>query len=139
MKLNMRVNISYSKITIIFLIIISIIPNIAFSLSPEEKLDNPILEERAIKLFSKIRCLVCQGQVILSSDNNFSYEMRKLIRNKIDKGLTDKEIINFLTDKYGDDILNSPEFSNYNEIIIWLLPIIFILISIIIARKLYFN
>jgi cytochrome c-type biogenesis protein CcmH len=134
----MRANISFSNITIIFLII-SILPNIAFTLSPEKKLDNPILEERAIKLFSKIRCLVCQGQVILSSDNNFSYEMRKLIRNKIDEGLTDREIINFLTNKYSNDILNSPEFSNYNEIIIWILPLFFMLISIIITKKLYFS
>jgi cytochrome c-type biogenesis protein CcmH len=143
MKLNMRANILYSKIIAALFIILISLPNIALSLSPEEKLADPILEERATNLFTKVRCLICKGQVILSSDNNFSFEMRNLIRKKINEGLSDQEIIDFLTNKYGNDILNSPKFSNYNEIIIWLLPIVFVivftLIYIIRTKKLYSN
>ncbi len=55
----------------------------AQALSPEPKLSNEVDEQRARELFLQVRCLVCAGQVIENSDTEFSFEMRKLIRQKI--------------------------------------------------------
>ena len=92
----------------------------AFALSPEEKLKDESQEQRAMELFLEVRCLVCNGQVIENSDSEFSYQMRKNIRQKIATGKTDDEIRAELTQEFGENILTKP--SNKNKIILWALP-----------------
>ncbi len=73
-----------------------------------------------MELFLEVRCLVCNGQVIENSDSEFSYQMRKNIRQKIATGKTDDEIRAELTQEFGENILTKP--SNKNKIILWALP-----------------
>jgi cytochrome c-type biogenesis protein CcmH/NrfF len=56
------------------------------ALSPETRLAKETQEQRAMNLFLQVRCLICGGQVIENSDSEFSFEMRKLIRQKIAAG-----------------------------------------------------
>jgi len=105
----------------------------AFALSPEEKLANESDEQRAMALFLEVRCLVCNGQVIENSDSEFSFQMRKNIRQKISKGKTDEEIRSELVAEFGDDILTKP--SGKNQIILWGLPFIFSALAIQLLRQ----
>ena len=66
------------------------------ALQPEERLSNPISEERARGLSAQLRCLVCQNQSIDNSDAPFARDMRRMIRQQITMGQTDDEIITFL-------------------------------------------
>ena len=75
-------------------------------------------------LFLEVRCLVCQGQVIENSNTEFSFEMRKLIRQKISDGKNDEEIKSELIKEFGTDILVYSDFGK-NNFLLWLLPIIF--------------
>ena len=77
----------------------------SFALSPEKRLDDEKLEQRAVALFRQVRCLVCQGQVIESSDTEFSASMRELIRKKISAGENEAEIKTQLLAEFGEDIL----------------------------------
>ncbi len=77
----------------------------AFALSPENRLYDAKLEERARQLFLEVRCVTCGGQVIENSDSNFSFEMRQLIREKILSGKSDKQILEELAQEFGRDIL----------------------------------
>lgn len=77
----------------------------SFALSPEKRLVDENLEQRAVALFKQVRCLVCQGQVIESSDTEFSASMRELIRKKISAGEKDAEIKTQLITEFGEDIL----------------------------------
>jgi cytochrome c-type biogenesis protein CcmH len=95
------------------------------ALSPEERLPNQAQEQRAMNLFLQIRCLVCSGQVIESSDTEFSFEMRKLVRDKISAGKTDEEIKQDLVAEYGEDILVNPSIHSYSGIFLWLAPLVF--------------
>ncbi len=90
------------------------------ALSPEPRLQNEAQEKRAMNLFLEVRCLVCEGQVIENSDNEFSFAMRQLIRKKITENKSDEEIRQELRKEFGDDILTKPK----NKIL-WILPIIF--------------
>ena len=65
------------------------------------------------------------------SDAPLAKDLRILIRSKIQKGETDKEIYKFLTDRYGDFILLKPRLG-LNTIALWFLPIFFVLIGIFI-------
>lgn len=93
------------------------------ALSPEIKLSNEADEQRAMQLFLEVRCLVCNGQVIENSDTEFSFEMRKLIRQKISAKKTNDEIKKELVREFGEDILTEPQ--NFSKIILWALPAIF--------------
>lgn len=95
----------------------------AKSLMIEEKLQDQSLEQRAVQLFSKVRCLSCAGQVIESSDTEFSYQMRKEIRDKVAAGDSDQKIEDDLVKQFGDDILITIRYSSH--IYLFLLPIMF--------------
>lgn len=118
---------SFLKILAIFFFAFS-----AFALSPEEKLKDETQEQRAMQLFLEVRCVVCEGQVIENSDTEFSYEMRKNIRQKIASGKSDQEIKNELVQEFGENILTRP--SSKNMIILWGLPILFALALFFIFR-----
>lgn len=105
----------------------------AFALSPEDKLPNERQEQRAMELFLEVRCLVCNGQVIENSDTEFSFEMRKNIRERISTGKSNEEIKAELVQEFGENILTKP--SNKNKIILWILPLIFGLLAIKLFRQ----
>jgi len=99
------------------------------SVEPNEILDNKKYEERARNISKNIRCLVCQNQSIDDSNAPLAKDLRILIRKKIVNGKEDKEIYNFLIERYGDFILLNPSFK-LNTFLLWFLPIIFTLIGI---------
>ncbi len=98
----------------------------SLALSPENHLADEAQEQRAMKLFLEVRCLVCEGQVIESSNTDFSFEMRKLIRQKISDGHSDQKIRDDLIAEFGEDILISSNFSKSHKLL-WLLPLGFAL------------
>lgn len=106
----------------------------SYALAPEERLEDSALEERAMNLFLEVRCLVCDGQVIENSDTEFSFAMRKSIRDRISAGKTDQKIKDELRKEFGDDILITPNFKN--KYLLFLLPILFALgLAIKLFRK----
>jgi cytochrome c-type biogenesis protein CcmH len=70
--------------------------------------------------------MVCQNQSIDDSSAPLAKDLRFLIRNKVEKGFSDKEIYKFLTDRYGDFILLKPALKK-NTFLLWFLPIIFVI------------
>ncbi len=104
----------------------------AFALAPEQRLSDA-QEQRARELFLQIKCPVCAGQVIESSSTEISFQLRKLVREKISQGQSDEEIKDYLVAEYGSDILNSPTKSDF---LLWILPLIFVVAGIFIVKKL---
>ena len=106
--------------------------NISYSVEPDEILKNKDYELRARNISKNIRCMVCQNQSIDESNAPLAKDLRILIRNQIKEGNKDEEIYDFLTDRYGDFILLKPEF-NLNNLILWLLPFVLLLIGLYIV------
>ncbi len=107
-----------------FLTALLLIYSSANALSPEPRIPDDAKEQRAMKLFLEVRCLVCEGQVIESSNTEFSLEMRKLIRRKILEGKSDEEIKTELVREFGEDILTEISQKN-NGFLLWILPLVF--------------
>ena len=99
-----------------------------FALQVEERLTNEEQEKRAMNLFVQVRCMVCDGQVIESSNSEFSFNMRKLIREKISQGKSDDEIKKDLIADFGDDIITDSHLSK-TSFALWFLTAFFIGIS----------
>ena len=106
-------------------------PTNLFSVEPSEILQNQNQELRARNISKNIRCMVCQNQSIDESNAPLAKDLRILIRNKIKEGNTNKEIYNFLTDRYGDFILLKPPVK-LSTLALWFLPFIFFVIGIFI-------
>ena len=105
-----------------------------FSTSFAEKND-----QLKIKISKNLRCVVCQGQSIYDSQSDFALSIKLLIKNKIDNGLSEKEIYEFLKDKYGEWIIYDTSF-NKKTFILWGLPVLlFILGGAIILKKIAFR
>ena len=91
------------------------------------------------EITKNLRCLICQGQSIYDSQSDFAVSMKLLINKKIEQGLSEKEIYEFLKDKYGEWIVYDTGF-NKNTFILWGLPVLlFFLGGAIILRKLVFR
>ena len=94
------------------------------------------IENTHTKITKNLRCLICQGQSVYDSDSEFANSMKILVEKKLNQGLSDKQIYEYLQIKYGDWILYDPGISK-NTYILWLLPLlIFLFGGAIIYKKL---
>ena len=91
------------------------------------------------KISKNLRCLICQGQSVYDSQSDFALSMKKLIKNKLENGKSEKEIYQYLKNKYGEWIVYDPEFNKKN-LLLWIFPLIlFIFGGLLIYRKVFIN
>ena len=97
---------------------------------------NDILKSKILK---NIRCLICQGQTVYDSESEFASSIKLIVEKKLNDGLKEKQIYQFLREKYGDWIVYDPHL-NKNTYILWLLPLLlFLLGGAIMRQKLKFK
>jgi cytochrome c-type biogenesis protein CcmH len=94
---------------------------------------NNILKNKILK---NIRCLICQGQSVYDSESEFASSIKLIVDRKINEGLKEKQIYQFLREKYGDWVIFDPKL-NKNTYVLWLLPLLLFLFGgTIIFKKL---
>ena len=86
------------------------------------------------KITKNLRCLICQGQSIYDSDSEFATSLKLVVKNKVNEGLSEDQIYNYLTKKYGEWILYDPQF-NKNTYLLWFLPLLLFLFGGTIVLK----
>ena len=91
------------------------------AVQPDEILPDPKLEERARNLSRELRCMVCQNQSIDDSDAPLARDLRLLVRERLTAGDSDKQVMDFLTTRYGDFVLLNPPM-NAKTFLLWALP-----------------
>jgi len=75
------------------------------------------------KITKNLRCLICQGQSVYDSDSEFAISLKLVVNEKLNEGLSEIEIYDFLKDKYGQWILYDPGL-NKNTYFLWILPLL---------------
>ena len=70
--------------------------------------EDPELEKRVMALAEDLRCLVCQNESLAGSHAGLAVDLRDQIRQQMRAGKTDREIISFMTERYGDFVLFRP-------------------------------
>ena len=91
--------------------------------------EDPVYEKRFSSLLNEIRCPKCTSGSLASSDAPISRDLKNKIYEMISFGYSDDEIITYVTDRYGNDSSYEPDFSE--NIILWLLPLIFLIFCFI--------
>src|SRR5262245_26817855 len=92
----------------------------------ERPSDDPVIEARLQNLSRELRCLQCQNQTLADSPAGLAADLRREIRLQMKAGKSDKEIIAFLTQRYGDFILYKPRVT-YTTYLLWFGPFVLLL------------
>ncbi|CAH9052745.1 unnamed protein product [Cuscuta europaea] len=82
-----------------------------------------VVEARARNISHNVRCTECGSQSIEDSQADIAILLRKLIRDEIRVGKSDKEIFKKLEDDYGETVLYEPKF-DLQTAALWLSPLI---------------
>jgi cytochrome c-type biogenesis protein CcmH len=100
----------------------------AMAVQPDEVLSDAALEARARSLSKELRCMVCQNQSIDDSDAPLARDLRILVRERLQAGDSDPQVIDFLVARYGEFVLLRPRFSAHTALL-WLGPAAILLIG----------
>jgi len=100
------------------------------AVEPSEMLADPVLEARARTLSKELRCMVCQNESIDESGAPLAHDLRVLVRERLKAGDSDKQILDFLVERYGEFVLLKPRLS-WHTAALWGLPPAVLLIGIV--------
>jgi cytochrome c-type biogenesis protein CcmH len=110
----------------------------AIAVEPDEVLSDAALEARARALSRELRCMVCQNQSIDDSEAPLARDLRILVRERLQAGDSDRQVIDFLVARYGEFVLLRPRFS-WHTAVLWLGPAALLLIGgcavLVLARR----
>jgi len=106
---------------LLFLAMLSCPTQLSAAVQPGEMLSNPALEARARGLSQQLRCMVCQNESIDESDAPLAHDLRVLVRERLQAGDTDAQILDFLVARYGEFVLLKPRLS-WRTALLWGLP-----------------
>ena len=87
------------------------------------------IDEKVKNLTLELRCMTCQNQSIYDSDAEFSNDIKKIVKQKLQEGETERDIKKFLVERYGEYILFRP-LVNFNNIFLWSFPFILLIFGI---------
>jgi len=108
------------------------------AVQPDEMLSDPGLEARARAISQELRCLVCQNESIDESEAPLAHDLRVLVRQRIEAGDSDAQVMNFIVARYGEFVLLKPRLE-WHTAALWGAPpgllLIGIVMLIIAARR----
>jgi cytochrome c-type biogenesis protein CcmH len=87
------------------------------------------LDQHVYRVASQLKCPICQGESVADSTAGLSQEMRGIIRQKIQAGESDQQIIQFFVDRYGTQILWSPPWWGFSSLA-WFVPVLLLLFGL---------
>jgi cytochrome c-type biogenesis protein CcmH len=109
------------RFALLALLLTLLAPTAALAVTPDEMLKDPKLEARARLLSEELRCLVCQNQSIDDSAAPLAHDLRVLVRQRLEAGDTNKQVLDFLVARYGQFVLLKPRFEPQTYLL-WGLP-----------------
>lgn len=82
---------------------------------------DPVLEARVMLIAAGLRCLVCQNQTIADSSAGLAIDLRNQVREKLKRGESEAQILQFMTERYGDFVLYRPPLKSQTALL-WFGP-----------------
>jgi cytochrome c-type biogenesis protein CcmH len=100
----------------------------AHAVRPDEMLADPALEARARDIGQELRCLVCRNQSIDDSDADLAHDLRVLVRERLQAGDTNAQVIAYIRSRYGDFVLLRPPLA-LGTVLLWAGPALILLLG----------
>ncbi len=113
------------------------LPALAIDRAPA--FEDPVQQERYERLARELRCLVCRSETIADSNAQLAVDLRRQLRELMAAGKSDPEILQYMTDRYGDYVLYKPPVAPRTWLL-WAAPALLVLgggiaAAVIISRK----
>jgi cytochrome c-type biogenesis protein CcmH len=108
------------------LILLACVGFYAIAKDAQSSAEDPVLEDRVMNLARELRCLVCQNETLADSRADLAVDLRNQIREQMKAGKTDKEILAFMTERYGKFILFRPPVDP-TTYLLWFGPFVLLL------------
>jgi cytochrome c-type biogenesis protein CcmH len=86
-----------------------------------ESAPDDAIENRFNAIAAELRCLVCQNESLAASNAELAHDLRREIRNMIQAGKSDGEIMDFMVDRYGDFVRYRPPLKG-STLLLWFGP-----------------
>ncbi len=83
--------------------------------------DDPALEARVMKISNELRCLVCQNETIAASHAELAVDLRRQVREMLQNGQNEQQVVDYMTARYGDFVLYRPPFKPLTALL-WIGP-----------------
>lgn len=95
---------------------------------------DPVLDARMLAITAELRCLVCQNQTIADSHAELAVDLRNQVREQLQQGKSDQQVIDYMTARYGDFVLYRPPLKSTTALL-WFGPGLLLLISLAILIR----
>lgn len=117
-----------NRARLLLLLLLCVMATVSVAQVPRQRVatDDPVIEQRLHNLSQNLRCLVCQNETLADSQADLANDLRDEIREQMKAGKSDKEIINFLTARYGQFILYKPQVTP-TTYLLWFGPFVLLL------------
>ena len=122
------------KRLILLLLIVASLPGLSLAKEAQPASDDPALEERVMNLSRELRCLVCQNETLADSRADLAEDLRNQIREQMKAGKTDKEIVAYLTQRYGKFILYNPPIDP-TTYLLWFGPFVLLVAGLLVLFR----
>ena len=93
--------------------------------------EDPVLEKRVIELATELRCLVCQNQSLADSNAPLAVDLRNQIRERMQQGQRESQIVDFMVARYGDFVLYRPPVKGTTALL-WFGPILLLALGLVV-------
>lgn len=101
----------------------------AFAVEALPASDNPALEAQVMKISTELRCLVCQNQTIADSHADLAVDLRRQVREMLQNGQSEQQVIDYMTARYGDFVLYRPPFKALTALL-WIGPAVMVVVGL---------
>ncbi len=99
-----------------------LVPIAAPAIDASEMFSDPEREARARDLGRQLRCLVCRNQSIFDSNASIAKDLRVVVRERIEAGDTDAQILDYVRTRFGDYVLLQPRLTG-ETLLLWGAPL----------------
>jgi cytochrome c-type biogenesis protein CcmH len=86
----------------------------------------PTLDQRVHDVGEQLKCPVCQHESVADSSASIAEQMRLVIREQLQQGKSEQEVLNYFAAHYGQQILLTPQPQGFN-LLAWLMPVLMLL------------
>ncbi|MDE3074778.1 MAG: cytochrome c-type biogenesis protein CcmH [Chloroflexota bacterium] len=108
---------------LLVLLALLIMPGAALAQSYASSAASSGIDDRALAIANALQCPVCQNVTVAYSQSELAGQMRQVIREKLQRGESRDQIIQYFVDRYGESILEQPPKHGLN-LLVWLLPLV---------------
>lgn len=90
------------------------------------------LDDRVLEVASQLQCLPCRGESVADSPSSWATQVRGVIRQRLQSGQSEQQVIQYFVDRYGENIRQDPPKSGFT-LLMWLGPVAALLAGIVVV------